>query len=620
MVDTDQKALDLTRFFFKVPEHRTTLAYLGLVSFIFGIIARLLSTRIASETLVETVLYGGADGVLLVAAPALLGALVATFLVSRKELKHGFKYFLFISLAAACVYSLTILAGIVAGIILPGKSILQLGSFLVIANALVLLVWLAACWIALAYKKKAFALCIFHPIANIAFIVLWTKFRVFESTLALATSPYVVLFKLLVASVILILSAAGLVYIINAPSKRNFGLSTLDVATMFFAQWVNGSHGLEDLLSETGEVITTPVNVTAFYNKSGKIKASFIVPQIHYGPIGNLGGSEFPGLLSQSISAATGGPAFIFKGAANHDFNPVRASSVSKIEEAALLALQAAKKTKTSSASLIQGQSGASNVNGFTAGATAFLTLSRAPFNCEDIHQSLGRALRNQAIATGFEDAVIVDRHNCKVDNYLFGPGSKEYIEYEKAISNLHVPKPLALQVGVAENYNFGLRDGVGAAGVKAVIIQTGSHKSCFLVVDANNCIPEFREKIVSELQKVQKVGQVGRGRFDFFDILTTDSHAVNSISGVHNPLGATVNWSNFIQEAKKVVEQAIGDVEPCSVGAASRDVELEVLGPQRSSELIITVNSIIAVLKILAPIIFVGAVLLAFGALVLVK
>ncbi len=617
MVDTDQKALDLTRFFFKVPEHRTTLAYLGLVSFIFGIIARLLSTRIASETLVETMLYGGADGVLLVAAPALLGALVATFLVSRKELKHGFKYFLFISLAAAVIYSITILAGIIAGIILPGKSILQLGSFFVVANALVLLVWLAACWIALAYKKKAFALCIFHPIANIAFIVLWTKFRVFESTLALATSPYLVLFKLLVASVILILSAAGLVYIINAPSKRNFGLSTLDVATMFFAQWVNGSHGLEELLSETGEVVTTPVNVTAFYNKSGKIKASFVVPQIHYGPIGNLGGSEFPGLLSQSISAATGSPAFIFKGAANHDFNPVRASSVSKIEEAALAAIAAAKKTKTTSASLIQGKSGASNVNGFTAGKTAFLTLSRAPFNCEDIHQSLGRALRNQAIGRGFEDAVIVDRHNCKVDNYLFGPGSREYIEYENAINTMRVGVASQLKVGVAESNAFTLKEGVGAGGVKAAIIQTGVHRTCFLVVDANNCIPEFREKIVNELNKIQPAQ---KAKFDFFDILTTDSHAVNTISGVHNPLGATINWDTFISEAKKVVEQAVEDVELCSVGAASRDVEIEVLGPQRSSELIITVNSIIAVLKILAPIIFVGAVLLAFGALVLVK
>ena len=243
---------------------------------------------------------------------------------------------------------------------------IDIGIYAIVANALVLVLWLASTWIALAYKKKAIFLCVLHPLTNLAFITLWNKFAIIESSVALGHSPLLAVFKLAVASLILLIAVGALVFIINAPTKRNFGISTIDTITMFFAQWVSGNKGLEDILAGTGETITTQVGVITF--KHGKsIKATFVVPQIHYGPIGNLGGSEFPGLLSTSIAKETGAPCVVFKGAANHDFDPVYSSDLKKIYDASLAGIKESEKNQSGNAAFIQGRRGYSQVFGIDA-------------------------------------------------------------------------------------------------------------------------------------------------------------------------------------------------------------------------------------------------------------
>lgn len=606
-IDVDQKAVNLTYFLFKTPSYRRTTAYLLIASFVFGVIARLGSGK--AEALVETFLYGGTDGILVLTAPAILSALLATFFVSRKQFKQGFKYFAFLSFASTVLYALALLFGLFVGKqLLPA---INIGTYAIVANALVFVLWLAATWIALAYKKKALYICWIHPLANLAFIVLWNKFAIIESSIALGHSPLLAVFKLAIACIILLIAVTALVLIINAPTKRNFGISTIDTITMFFAQWVSGSKGLEDILAGTGELITTTVGAVTF--KHGKkTKAAFVVPQLHYGPIGNLGGSEFTGLISTNLEQKLGFPVFVFKGTANHDFDPVYSSDVELVQRTASDAIKQSEKLQTTNAAFLEGRKGYSHVFGINASNTAFLTLSRQPQNCEDIHQALGRALRNSVVAKGFNDAILVDRHHCKVDGSLIGPGSKEYMDYEKAIDAMQQHKG-KLWLGVSQSgHKFGLDEGIGPGGVKAAVFHIGHKKACFVVVDANNCVPGFRQEVLKAIEKHHK--------FDFVDILTTDSHAVNSISGIHNPLGERINKEIFLKEAEKVVSEALKNLEPCTVGSSIKEFEIEVLGPQRSSELVITVNSIFAVLKILAPIIFAGSIILAFLALALIK
>lgn len=606
-IDVDQKAVDLTQFFFKTPSYRKSTALLLIASFIFGVIGRLNLTK--PESLLETFLYGGTDGILILALPAIVAALLATFFVSRKQFKNGFKYFSLIALFSAVLYGLVLLFGLLVGQKLFAG--LEESSFVIIGNALVLVLWFASTWIALAYRKKALFLCTLQPLTSLAFIVLWNKFSIFESSVAFSHSPLVAVFKLAVASIILLIAVGALGFIINAPTKRNFGISTIDTITMFFAQWVSGSKDLEHVLAENGEFITTEVGVIQF-KQGSKTKGVFVVPQLHYGPIGNLGGSEFPGLISSYLNKQVNAPVFVFKGAANHDFNPVYSSDISIVNAACIDAMHEGNKRAVSAISFLSGRSGYSQIFGLDVDGTAFLTLSRQPQNCEDIDQALGRALHNKILSMGFNEAILVDRHHCKRDGVLFGAGSKEYLDYENAIENIERYGGKLWFGAATSRREFTVEQGIGKGGLKVSVMQVGKKKSCFIVVDANNCLPEFRNAVVNYIGD--------KYSFDFVDLMTTDSHAVNSINGIHNPLGARVNRQEFISTVDKTVSEAIMEMAPCTASAYVKRFDIEVLGPQRSSELVITVNSIFAVLKILAPVVFLSSIVLAFLALVAVK
>ncbi|MBI4406507.1 DUF2070 family protein, partial [Candidatus Micrarchaeota archaeon] len=221
-IDVDQRAVDLTNFLFKTPGYRSTAALLFLVSFIFGVAARIAVSK--QETFVETFLYGGTDGILVLAIPALVSAMLATLFFSRKEFRRGFKYFSFIAFASVVIYALIVLFGTIIGRTIPTN--VPLSSFVILANAIVLVLWLVSSWIVLAYKRKALFICLLHPLTNLAFIVLWNKFAVIES-IALE-STLLSVFKLGIASMILLAALIALVFIINAPTKRNFGISTID--------------------------------------------------------------------------------------------------------------------------------------------------------------------------------------------------------------------------------------------------------------------------------------------------------------------------------------------------------------------------------------------------------
>jgi putative membrane protein len=118
--------------------------------------------------------------------------------------------------------------------------------------------------------------------------------------------------------------------------------------------------------------------------------------------------------------------------------------------------------------------------------------------------------------------------------------------------------------------------------------------------VDANNLQPEFREEILGDLKKF---------KFDFVDVFTTDSHSVNAVGGIHNRLGERCDKREVTKEIVSTVEAALGNLEPCVASFQTFRFKAKVLGVKRTSELITTFNSIVAVLRIIAPAVMLGAV-----------
>ena len=621
--DIDAKAVNLTTFIFKIPPYRTILLYLLLSSIIAGILTYHVYANYygvaASPTPFadvlgrsEPIFIGGAEGLFLFAFPAVLSAVLAASILSRKTFRQAIKYFLFIAFLSQILTAFFYVAGLaVVSAKFISVPLVDLASIVLFANSLVFILWFVSLLVPLNFKfSRAILVAFINPVVNISFFVLLRAYAVFETQ-----SAVLIALKFLGAVVVLLSALWVLFAITNAPARRNFGISTIQAATFFFAQWISGGKGLEEVLSEVGTEVETFVS-TIVFKAGAKPRAVFVVPCIHYGPFGNLGGSEFPHLFSREIHAKYGCPGFVFHATANHDFNPVFSSSHHHLQAEVNKQIDAAlggSKPAASTAAFISAKNGMSHVFGVSFGngeRDAFVSLSRAPSSTEDIDLALGLAFKEKVRRHGFDDVVIVDRHNAKTSGRLIETGSKGFFEYDEALESLRLSRSGRLRLGIAENRLAGIsaEQGIAKGGLKVAVFEIGGRRACIVLFDANNCLPSFRAHVLEGLRSYG---------FDFVDVFTSDSHAVNSVNGVHNPLGERISAKQLLPEIRKTVDEALENIEPAQTVLQTSRVRLRVLGEKRSSELLSTVNAIVAVLKIVAPFILVASFLLAFGLLI---
>ena len=93
---------------------------------------------------------------------------------------------------------------------------------------------------------------------------------------------------------------------------------------------------MEDFFKKIGESVTVPVTTLSFRSKE-QLKATFVIPAVHPGPIGELGGGNLPVRIVENLD---GGKVLVPHGTATHDFNLVSAKESVKIVEAAARALE----------------------------------------------------------------------------------------------------------------------------------------------------------------------------------------------------------------------------------------------------------------------------------------
>ncbi|MFH1779862.1 MAG: DUF2070 family protein [Candidatus Micrarchaeota archaeon] len=596
-VDQREKAVEVTNYFFKAPSYKKTLVLLLLTSFFYGAVNKLILEK---NTPFTSLFYGGSEGVLLICLPALIASTLASTLY-RKEFKEKFKYYSFISLISAVVIALTYSA---AGVF--QKIDKSFPEILLIGYALVALIWFLACFLVLGNNKKSFILAFLQPVLGLSFLWLWIKFGAFETTLSIG-SPVITFFKLIVSTTILFSALWVFFYIINAPTKRNFGMNTIDIVTLFFASWITGGKELEEALEEMSEKLKTFVGGVVF-KTNNKTKALFIVPGIHFGPFGIIGGSQAPAILDKHFKQ-TNTTAFVFHTTVNHDWNPVNTSEVRKIIP---VIEQNLKGKTTGTASFFEAFHGKSQVFGLNLGENAFVSLSRAPKSTEDIDYALGIAFRNKVISKGWKNSLIIDKHNSITNGKLIEVGSDEYYEYDSALSKIIKPKKQGkLSIGIAEKEWEGMQNsGIAKSGIKTAVIKAGDKKACIVLIDGNNIEP----KLTMEARK--KLLEKG---FDYADVYSTDSHALNNINGVHNPIGKN-NAKIALEKILESAQEATKSLEPSTASFFMENVELRVLGANRQSELQSTINSVIAITKIVAPVILIGSIILVVISLLLLR
>jgi len=137
------------------------------------------------------------------------------------------------------------------------------------------------------------------------------------------------------------------------------------------------------------------------------------------------------------------------------------------------------------------------------------------------------------------------------------------------------------------------------------LVTEVGGERTAFVLFDGNNMIPGLRDKIRERLAPL----------LSDVEVLTTDNHSVNVTLGGFNPVGLQFDHGALVEATAKVVQEAIGHLEPSGAGIVSGYVEdLNVFGPESAARLTTSVNATVAILR---PA-FVATFLLALTASVL--
>ncbi|MES3517520.1 MAG: DUF2070 family protein [Natronomonas sp.] len=383
-------------------------------------------------------------------------------------------------------------------------------------------------------------------------------------------------------------AAVGLfVVAIDRPWRRSLGVSVLDFVAGFIGHIAEDSRELEEFFTTLGETCVVPVTVCSIRRlDDGTEKARFVLPTVHPGPMGDIGGGNLP----ERIAESTDGLAFPPHATAGHDFNLVSEREVDRLLEAAEDAVETIEYGPTASRG-IRTQEGDSKLLGQAIGDGAFVTATHAPAPADDVAFSVGLSTAAEIRSGGIEDVLLVDAHNCNdglegEDLGHVSPGSQRSVDMMTAGRRLGEMLAAAerhqLSVGVAaEPTDWTPSEGIGPLGVRAAVFEVDGHRTAYVLVDGNNMEPGVRERLLESIPTEEA------------EVLTTDTHVVNTMEAT-NQVGDAVDVADLSAVVSDVVEAAIEDVECVEAGIATRQTEVTVFGNDRTETLASTANAMI--------------------------
>ena len=389
-----------------------------------------------------------------------------------------------------------------------------------------------------------------------------------------------------------------LIWMIEQPLKRAFKIRGLAFINAFIAHMTDGSKGMEDFFREIGEEIFVP-QVSFFFRREKGKQVIFTVPNLHPGPMGEIGGGNLPKIIHDNFEDEM----LVAHGCATHDFNLVSESEINKVIDA----LQRSRENLAYSASA--GKSGRITIGTVQVlyqrfGDSVLLVTTRSPLRTEDVDFSIGMTIMAEG-HRWFPHVAVVDAHNCMTD--LSSPvllATLSAIEYQKAaveaMEACRTAPQFPFQVGIAHHtLPFSREMGFGDLGVQVLVTDIDGQRTAYVLIDGNNMALGVREILLDEVLKV----------VDDAEIMTTDSHVVNTITG-KNPVGMHVPVAEITPYVIRALDAAIENLTPAQAAASTAQCEhIVVFGSNRISQLASTVN---AMLVFVAPL-SLAMLLLAF-------
>ncbi|PSG97169.1 hypothetical protein BRD56_06845 [Thermoplasmatales archaeon SW_10_69_26] len=525
---------------------------------------------VASAALLGADLSAAVDAGLLVALPAVFASLVSP-IVARLL---GTRYYLDRAATVAAIGAVVVSLGVLATVLL---------GLVGLTPAKVLFTAVGLAWVA-GFAAAVVLVDNRHPVA-----------LGLSALQPLSTLPGLVRIVgtdgLLVGLVVWVAIVAPFVVVLrlfDAPLTRNFGISGADLFRGYLDHVTTDSWEAEDLLEKVGQPVQAPVAVLAFHREDGSKKACVVVPTVHPGPFGALGGGDLPAKMRDALLDWE--HVLVPHGAADHDLNPVTSEEVERL--GAYVSELADRVDTEPGGSRFVERGETVRVAGQLFGSDALLTYTSWPEAIDDVDPGVGHHAELAAQGSGAREAAFVDCHNSIRPGagavFPLTPRALDIEDRAGEVTQAALDERVnQLRVGVAQDRTLGMRHLIGRAGCQVLVVEADDQRVAYILWDGNNMEPEATEAIQ------EAAGTV----VDEVRVMTTDNHAVNVEGGPHSPVGIAVRHEALARISRETAERAIEDLEPVEAGIASGHAcGINVVGHQRTAQLSASINVMVSV------------------------
>jgi len=589
----------LSKFITTLPKTKYSIIGMMIISFLIGSAYYIIDLS-PGQGIIQDFIYGGLFGFVVLGISSIMsGALDQQVISSLHGINLKIKHSMFLSGLSMTILGIFVLLGCIISRLIHVDIFVNSMIFacVLIYGFNTLVFW--------ATSKVRFSVAaitgFIQPVLIIAMYI--SISFLFIDTSFMGPVIFQIILKAFVASIIFVIAIYAFITVIASPFKKNLGIGVLDLLSLFIAHMNEGSNSLEGLFENMSEAIDTIVTFVSFKTENG-IKALFISPSVHPGPLGDLGGSNMPTLLANKFDCFT----MVAHGPSTHDFNPIAVSEIDKIENSIRKGLERIEYSENAS-KFIRYNSEKANigVQFFNEGMVILSTF--APEAVDDIEFGVGLTMMAQSRNhCNVKDSVIVDCHNSfTAESGEVLPGNSEVFQLIDVIDLIEPEQEkYDIKIGCHSDNMDDLdkNEGVGESGIKTMIIEVGNQRTGYVLFDANNMEIGFRQEIIDAVSDLE---------IDEIEVMTTDTHTVNTISRGYNPIGI-VKRAEIIEYARASIIEAIKDIEKVEVGTGTNKIKnLNTFGPKNSTELISTISSVVAVSKIIAPVLLITSLFIAF-------
>ena len=381
----------------------------------------------------------------------------------------------------------------------------------------------------------------------------------------------------------------------DRPLRREFGISGVSLIRPLLdhvnARDVQGTDALEAFFRRFAIPMDLSVGAVQFRAADGP-RATVVLPGVHPGPFASLGASDLPRKVAERLGDAAG-TVLVPHTPCNHDLDLPSRAEVARVGDAIAELLATSLAPQSDRASPLVTPHPASVARAQLLGDTALVLVSQAPEPTDDIDLAVADQLLREFPSTDGVRVALVDAHNSYVEakgDIVYGtPAAGRLLADARAAVAQAIAgaRPGPVEVGAAARTSFTVRqDGIGPAGIRAVVVRGGGATTAYVLVDGNNLVVGYRAKVLAALN----------GLVDAAEVMTTDNHVVHEVDGGTNPVGERISAERLTGEVRSVVEEAKGRLAPVRVHGGRRTVrEVPALGPDFTARLLTSLGDTVS-------------------------